>query len=184
MTPDQIDEFFRLMENTTSNKRDSIRSIFLERLGDQIIEYCEKYYDKSAKADFRYDLLRFITRYARTSQKAKELAINALNDKSKKVRQSAIGVIAYSLDESLISFLQDKKNSLKGNETDIDNAINAIKKKNHNLYYPQYNIWHVTMDNVNRHLDVAKHNEEIEFYIHKHAPELVDAINDILNKKK
>lgn len=179
MTRNQIEEFFQLMENTTSTKRDNIRSIYLDRIGDDIIEFCEKYFYKTSKADFRNDLLRFVIRYAQTNKNASRFAIKALNDKSKKVRESAIAVIANSLDINLIPILNSKKDLL--NENDVENAISAIRAKNHNLYYPNYDSWHITKDNLERHLNLKEYNEDIELYINKYAPELVNPINKILN---
>ena len=180
MTKNQIDEFFKLMEDTSSRNRDNIRSIFLDRIGDEIIDFCEKYYYRASKADFRNDLIRFVIRYAQTNKNATDLAIKALSDKSKKVRESAIAVIANSLDKDLISVLIGKKNSLKGNETDIENAINAINKQNHNLYYPNYDSWHITKDEMNRHLNLNQYHEDIQTYINKYAPELIQPITNIL----
>ena len=183
MTKNQIDEFFQLMENTSSTKRANIRSIFLERIGEEIIEFCEKYYCKTSKADFRNDLLRFVIRYAQSNKDATNLAVKALNDKSKIVRESAIAVIANSLDKNLITILNDKKNCLKGNETDIENAINAIMKENHHLYYPNHDTWHITKDDLSRHLNLNQYHEDIQLYIHKHAPELVNPITKIIENQ-
>lgn len=183
MTKNQIDEFFQLMETTTSAKRDTIRTIYLERIGDEIIKYCEKYFYRSSKADFRNDLLRFVIRYARTNKQATDFAIKALSDKSKKVRESAIAIIANSLDRNLITTLNEKKSSLKGNENDVDNAINAIMKQNHNLYYPNYTSWHISTDDLDRHLNHTSYQEDVQLYINKYAPELVSPITSILNEQ-
>jgi hypothetical protein len=181
MTPTQINEFFLLMGKTSSLKRDNIRSIFLDRIGEDIIGYCEKYYRSSSKADFRNDLLRFVIRYARKNRKSTNLAIAGLEDKSKKVRGSAIAILAYSLDKCFIEILKDKKYTFKGNEESIKNAIHAIENKNHNLFYPAYTKWEVTEDDLEGYLNKEKHQEDIELYINRYAPELSKPIQEILN---
>jgi septum formation topological specificity factor MinE len=80
----QIDHFFQLMEQTTPQKRDNIRSLYLERIGEEIIEFCKKYYSQSTKTDFRNDVLRYVIRYAQINKEVINLALLALNDKSKK----------------------------------------------------------------------------------------------------
>ena len=183
MTNEQIDKIFELMIGSKPIVRENIRTLYLERIGESIIEFCRKYYLTTRNADIRFDFIRFIIRYARTNSQATDLAIIALADRSKKVRHKAIGVLAYSLKEEFIDLLENKRIELLENIDDVTNAINAInaiKNKNHNLYRPEYDEWLVVNDIKDRHLDHEKFKEDIDLYIVKFAPETVDRLNQIL----
>lgn len=165
------------METTTPLNRENIRSLYLDCIGINIIPFCKKWYMSSKQAEIRTDMIQFIIRYGRVSDEAKELAIIALKDKSKHVRRMACAVMAYSLDENMIPYLnkiKDHKNTHTQEKAKC--AILAIKTKDiNNFVKPNHNEWSVTQDS-----DTLPSKEKIDFYIKNNAPTLVEPINSIL----
>lgn len=140
--------------------------------------YCIKHYWLEDRADVRNDLLRFTIQYARKDTKVIEFAKTALNDRSKKVRRTALSIFAYSRDKNQLTFL--KSIQLKGNEDDLVNAMRAIENQNHNLFYPAYNRWVVTANDIKRHLNKEEFKSEVNLYIEKYASEVVPELKRIL----
>lgn len=177
MNNKQIDKLFELMETTTPLNRENIRSLYLDCIGINIIPFCKKWYIRSSQAEMRTDMIRFTIRYARISDEAKELAIIALKDRSKNVRRMACAVMAYSLDEEMISYLNSiKEHKNTHTQEKAKSAILAIKTKDiNNFVKPSYNVWSVTQDS-----DTLPTKEKIDFYIKTKAPTLIEPINLIL----
>jgi hypothetical protein len=180
MTEEQIDSIFNLLSTSKSTTRENIKSLYLDRIGDSIIDYCIKHFEITSKADVKCDYLRFVIQYAKTDNRVTDFAKKALADKSKKVRQKALSILAFSTNTDFLSLLESQRQKLKGNEDDIENAINAIKAKNHNLFYPNYDRWSVTRADKYRHLKREQFTEDVKLYIEKYGKEAVPELKRIL----
>jgi hypothetical protein len=175
MTNDQIEKLYELMNRTTSLGRDNIRALYLGSAGDKNISFSVKYYLNSKDASVRKDMVTFVIRYARTSKTALELGIRALRDRSKHVH-AGCAVLAYSLRNDMIPYLKDLLNS-KDEETrnNSKSAIKAIQKQDINLFVkPTHDEWIVSQDRLD-----APTKEDIDFYIKRNLPDLVEPIKAI-----
>jgi len=177
MTSEQIESLFDLMMATSRQKRENIRSLYLDSIGPDIIPYCSRYFDTAKVADRRASLVQFVIRYSRVSDAAVELGLKALKDRSKQVRRMACGVLAYSLNEANLPALQAFLNH-RCPETSQHamRAIDAIATKDHNRFTaPDYDAWVVSRDRQGP----PKH-EEIDLYVRRFSPELIKPIEAIL----
>jgi hypothetical protein len=180
MTEEQIDKVFELMSKSKPTARENIKTLYLERLGESIIDYCLRHFKEEENADVRSDYLGFMLQYSKTEGRVTEFAKIALTDKSKKVRKKALSILAFSLKADLLDFLGSQRGILKGNEEDIENAIIAIKNQNHNLFYPACDRWTITPADKNRHFNKAQFAEDVKLYIEKYAKETVSELKNIL----
>jgi hypothetical protein len=170
-----IDETLKLIAQCSPVQRWTIRTLYLAQFGDAIVPHCIEHFHIQTQADVRSDLLRFIIRYGRHRNDVVDLAIVALRDRSKVVRESACAVLAYSFADRAIATLQEIVTSGKQpTATSAGNAILAISGRNHNLYYPAYDVWAISEDDPNQPKD-----EDVAYYIEKHAPVLVPELRRI-----
>jgi hypothetical protein len=180
MTKEQIDKIFELISRSNPTARENIKTFYLDRIGEEIIDYCIKHFKKEKNAEVRCDFLRFIIQYAKIDNRVTEFARTALTDKSKKVRKKALSIFAFSLNSDFLEFLESQREKLKGNQEDIENAIIAIKKQDHNQFYPAYNEWVITLADKNRHLNKEQFTEDVRVYIEKYSKEAVPELKNIL----
>jgi len=180
MNSEQINRIFELIRKSKPNTRQNIRTIYLDRIGDGIIPYCEEHYSNEKKADVRNDLVRFVIQYAKTDKKALDFAKRTLMDKSKKVKESGLAIFAFSGDKTKIDFLKSQESNLKNNLDDLNRAIKAIQLENHNLFYPEYTSWNVTENDLNKHLKKEEFKESVDLYIKQYAKEIVPELERIL----
>lgn len=165
-----------LLERTSSVKRHSVRDILLAQFGSGIVPFCAAKYEACPPSDYRADLVRFVLRYARTDRQAVELAVRALDDRSRKVRHNACAVLAYSLQPSAIEKLTPLRTHRDAaTATDAERAIEAIRSCNHNRFYPTHSSWGVFPDDP----DQPK-AADVQQYIVQAAPELVAPLAAIL----
>lgn len=177
MTDDQIHKFYELMTQTTPLGRDNIRSLYLDLIGERNIPFCSQFYDLSRDASVREDMVRFVIRYSRKSSAALELGIRALKDRSKHVKRNGCAVLAYSLNDEMVKHLKPLVSSKDPfvNEKAVA-AISAIQNKDINLFVaPTHDAWHVTEDRKE-----PPTREDIDYYIRKNLPALIEPIEDIL----
>lgn len=181
MNPEQINELFELIRKSKPKVRKNIRSLYLDRIGEKIIPYCQSHYHIERNANVRNDMVRFVIQYAKSEKRVIEFAKQTLLDKSKKVIESGLAIFAYSCDENQIKYLKSQESKLKRNKNDLDRAIKAIRNGNHNHFYPEYSKWEVTQNDLSRHL---KNNfkDEVDFYIKKNGNEVVPELIRILVK--
>ncbi|MBD3679670.1 MAG: hypothetical protein HUJ27_14890 [Rhodobacteraceae bacterium] len=111
--------------------RTQLKSILGERFPEVMLEA----YGKCSRATGRDFIVSSCIAFARKSEDAKLLGLKALKDRSKFVRLSAAGLLAYSLDRNMLEAL---KNALPG-KTDMDkkyllSAIYAIEEQNHHFF--------------------------------------------------
>ena len=181
MTDEQIHKLFNLIQKTSFTKRDNLYTLYLSRIDEYVIDFAIEYYRNEKKAELRRFYLKIITQYARTEKRVIDIAKVALNDRSKIVRQKALSILAYSLKIEHLALLEGLKEKLKGNEVDVQNAINCIKKQNHDLFYPMYHSWYPTNAQwfKTRHLDKEEYKKDIDYYIAGFAKELVPDLEKI-----
>lgn len=174
-----IPELFDLMERSTPRQRDNLRNIYLSQFGAAIIPFCLEAFERSKDASFRNDLVRFVTRYARERDDVIRFAIQALADRSVKVRQSACGVLAFSCSQLAVQPLEELANSAKEPTAGhARNALEAIRYRNHNLFYPGYT-WVVVQDDPSEPRD-----ETVINFIEKPFPSLVPELVRILGSTR
>lgn len=163
------------MDHCSPVQRQNIRHIYLAQFGEEIISHCITHYRESPKAEIRRDLLRFVLRYARHRSDVIDFALCALDDKSSTVRESACAVLAYGFADRGIPKLQALADAGKQpTARSAENAILAIRTRNHNLYYPDYHGWLVSQDDPDEPKD-----DSVVNYIEKFAPALVPGLENI-----
>lgn len=180
MNSEQVHKMFELIRKSKPNTRQNIRTMYLDRIGNKIIPYCQEHYLAEKQADVRNNLVRFVIQYAKTDKRALEFAKLALKDKSKKVRESGLAIFAFSGDKTQIDFLQSQESNLQNNLDQLKRAIKAIHKENHNLFYPEYTSWTVPISDLEKHLNEKEFKKDVDFYIKKHAKEAVPELINIL----
>ncbi len=172
-----IDNLFELMATVTPLQRGNVRSLYLDVIGPRIIEHCRSHYRRATKAPVRNDFIRFVIRYGKSSVDARTLAIEALGDKSAKVRSSARAVLAYGCARDALPMLREllTKETSKAKE-EVQRTIEAIETGDPQRFRdPMYTWWSVPQD-----AEEISTDESIDFYIVKHAPGLVVPLTAIL----
>jgi len=115
-------------------------------LGSEMPSWLLKKYRESKKSEPRYWCVYFSIPYARVSRDAFLLGIEALSDRSRRVRHSGCLLLAYSLNEEALPFLtqlcahKDEKSS-----NDAKAAIDAILNKNHNYFVDRNHSGNITL---------------------------------------
>ena len=123
----------------------------LRLLGEGIVPYFAEFYPQAKKLHARRDIVFHIIGYTRTCEKAFQLGVLALNDKSSIVRYRACCAVAYSLRSEAIPRLEALLNH-KDHRTaeDARAAIDAIENRNHNYFIDRGHTgkirWHVNED--------------------------------------
>ena len=83
----------------------------------------------------RKSILFFLLKYARKSERVRQIAVRALSDRAEKVREGACGILAFSLESSVIPALEPLTlHASSGTREAAAAAIDAIRNKNHNLF--------------------------------------------------
>ena len=104
-------------------------------LGADVIPYFLEAYPRARRWQQRASFLYAATRHARTSRDAVELAVAALNDKSRIVRHRACLLLACSLEKSAIASLKAiADHSDTQTREDVAAAIDAIDCGNHHYF--------------------------------------------------
>ena len=177
MTEQQIEKLYELMTKTTELARENIRSLYLGSIGEDNIPFCFKYYRSSKNASVRGDMVKFVIRYSRESELARKLGIEALQDRSNKVRRNGCAVLAYSLRQDMIPYLEvlfESNDELTREKA--RSAVDAIHQGDIDYFVaPVYNRWTVSQDRVDMPTD-----DEIDFYVKKNMPSLVKPLEAIL----
>jgi hypothetical protein len=124
------------LDTVKTHDQENLWFILKQKYGrEALIQALLQHYDDFRKWQGRCLILYHSTHIARDSSIAKQIAIQALNDKSSIVRYRACGVLAYSLDVSTLPYLEilvkDTDNETRGHALA---AIDAIKHQNHNLF--------------------------------------------------
>jgi len=93
----------------------------------------------------RDTILSTAIRFARTSAAGKELGFMGLADKSKRVRQTACALAAFSLDRAFLPTLEALRSAPDSEvAADAIAAIDAIQNQNHHLFMDRQHTGSVT----------------------------------------
>ena len=78
---------------------------------------------------------RTYIKYARNNESAYQLGIKAINDNATLVRYRGASILAYSLREDAIPYLEKNlKHSDEKTQKDAERAIRAIRNQNHHIF--------------------------------------------------
>lgn len=127
-----IEEKLALLDGRGSDAEyDAIKA--LSSLGLEFPELLLAKYRDSKKWDERLSCVYHASKYALASKHAYELALEALADKSKKVRHQACLLLAIAQNPEALEPLEALLNDRESSE-DAKAAIDAIKHKDHNYF--------------------------------------------------
>jgi hypothetical protein len=134
MTPTEI-RLLVLRLDTTSARDEEEAWAQLRGLGVTVVPYLREAYRTFRKSRGRVSLVFHAIGYARTSEEAFRLGVEALSDKATLVRYRACGLLAYSQRSDAVPHL---KALLTHSDTrtveDARAAIDAISNRNHHYF--------------------------------------------------
>ena len=134
MTPAEIRERVRRLD-TTSARDEEEAWVSLRDLGGSVVPYLAEAYASFRKWQGRASLVFHSTRYARTSEEAFRLGLDALSDKATVVRYRACGLLAYSLRSEALPPLEALLQHPDARTVDdATAAIDAITHANHHYF--------------------------------------------------
>lgn len=135
MDENRIFYLLELLDGSDSSSEcDAINE--LQNLGEMLPRFLMQKYKISKKWKARSVCVHNAIRYARNVPVAFELGVLALNDKAYVVRYKACVLLAYSLNDKALYFLEEAaaKTTHKSTFADIRAAIDAITHKNSDLF--------------------------------------------------
>jgi hypothetical protein len=143
---DQLDSLVDLLDGRGSDTEyGALHTLHLE-LGTKLPEFLLRGYKRAKSWKSRSAMVFHAARYARVSQAAIDLALTAVNDKSRVVRYQALLLLAYSLRKDLIAKLEALEPSVSAESSeDLAAAIDAIKQQNQNYFVDRNHSGMVTM---------------------------------------
>jgi HEAT repeat protein len=111
----------------------------LRPLGEKVVEYLAEFYPQARTLEGRRALVFHAIKYARSSEAAFRLGVDALQDKASIVRYRACGLLAYSLRRDALPHLQALL-AHKDRKTveDAQAAMDAIKSQNHHYFVDRH----------------------------------------------
>jgi hypothetical protein len=134
MTPAEIRELV-LRLDTTSARDEAETWAQLRDLGVTVVPYLLEAYRTFRKSKGRVSLVFHAIGYARTSEEAFRLGIEALSDKATLVRYRACGLLAYSQRPDAIPHLKTLLAHPDARTVeDARAAIDAISNRNHHYF--------------------------------------------------
>ncbi|GHU80063.1 hypothetical protein FACS1894191_4390 [Clostridia bacterium] len=130
----EIRDIVSQLESKNSLEREQVWAK-LRPLEDAVVPYLLDGYQAMKMYEGRNACVYYSMRYSRISETAFQLGILALNDRAALVRHHACELLAYSLKEAAIPYLE-KLLTHKNNKTvaDATAAIDSIKQKNHHFF--------------------------------------------------
>jgi hypothetical protein len=151
MNEDEIERLLNLLDGKGSNQEyDAIEEI-RKISGDRFPYYLHMKYRKSKRMAQRASCVFFASGYARSSEDAFQLGLEALHDKSQVVRYRACGLLAFAQNLRAMPFLRlalEKFESHQVTRADVSAAIDAIENKNHHYFHDRKHsgmvTWNVT----------------------------------------
>jgi hypothetical protein len=106
--------------------------------GRLALPFLHEAFPKTKRMEARTSMVYEATFFARVSEDAFQLGLLGCRDRSKHVRDRACGVLAYSLREDALAALRPLlRAGDKENRKIAEGAVDAIKHKNHHLYWDQ-----------------------------------------------
>jgi hypothetical protein len=134
MTPSEIRALVLRLDATSARDEEATWAQ-LRGLGITIVPYLLEAYRTFRKSRGRVSLVFHSIRYARTSEEAFRLGIEALSDKATLVRYRACGLLAYSQRPDAIAHLRTLlTHSDVRTVEDARAAIDAISNRNHHYF--------------------------------------------------
>ena len=134
MTPTEIRAVVQRLNSTTVAGEEAAWSE-LRGLGEAVVPYLREAYPTFKRWQGRVSLVYHSIRYARVSEDAFQLGLQALGDRATGVRYRACGLLAYSLRaDALFRLNQLLQHEDANTIADAQAAITAIKKRNHHLF--------------------------------------------------
>ena len=130
----------------TDAEYDAIKS--LSRIGEALPGILLQKYRASSKYGERASCVHHAIKYAKNNNEAFQLGLEALKDKSKKVRYRACMLLAISHNTAAIPDLEALLSD-KDSKEDAKAAIDAIKNKNHNYFLDRDHSGKVTLNVCN-----------------------------------
>jgi len=107
----------------------------LRSLGPALAPHLLAHYRSARSWKVRASCVYHSVRYARDSDDALQLGLEAVHDKAKVVRYRACMLLAYSLKRQLLPELRRQRAAATGPDAaDLDAAIDAIECQNHNYF--------------------------------------------------
>ena len=117
--------------------------------GDRLPELLLARYRSSRLAGPRSSCVFHATKFARSSDDAVQLGLEALQDRSKVVRYRAFGLLAYSQRRSLVDHLRAHVGAVsEASRADLLAAIDALEQGNHHLFVDREHSGKVTWNIV------------------------------------
>jgi hypothetical protein len=134
MSPDEIRE--KISRLQAANVRDEEEAWNeLRPLGIRVVPYLLEAYPGFRKWSGRVSLVYHSIRYARKSEEAFQLGLEAINDRATLVRHRACSLLAYSLRREAIAYLTPlMSHSDDKTAEDAAAAIDAIENQNHHYF--------------------------------------------------
>ena len=144
----KISEEIKKLDTTSYKDQSAIWEELKSRFNRKTLIYeLVKHYYEFKKWQGRCFILYYGTVVARESPEAIKIAIRALSDKASLVRYRACGLLAYSLDKTILPYLQEvAENSDEKTKSHAFAAIDAINNQNHNFFIDRNHsgsIWEV-----------------------------------------
>ncbi len=134
MTSDGIRELVRHLD-TASTSEEQQAWDQLRNLGAAVVPYLAEAYRSFRKWQGRAALVFHSIRYARVSDDAFRLGLEALSDKSAQVRHRACGLLAYSQRKEAVASLKPLLQHPEARTVeDAKAAIDAITQRNHHYF--------------------------------------------------
>jgi hypothetical protein len=134
VTPEEIRAVVRRLNSPTVAAEEQAWSE-LRGLGEIVVPYLRDAYPTFKRWQGRVSLVFHSIRYARVSEDAFRLGLEAVNDRATVVRYRACALLAYSLRaDALFRLNQLLKHDDPKTVGDAKAAITAINKRNHHLF--------------------------------------------------
>jgi hypothetical protein len=134
MTPDEIRAQVSRLD-TTSAAEEQQAWAQLRGIGAAVVPYLAAAYPSFRKWQGRASLVFHSIRYARESDDAFRLAVEALSDKAAQVRHRACGLLAYSQRKDAVPHLKPLLGHADARTVeDAKAAVDAITRRNHHFF--------------------------------------------------
>jgi len=118
----------------------------LRTLGPTLAPHLLTHYRSARAWKVRASCVYHAVRYARESEDALRLGLEALGDKARVVRYRGAMLLAYSLRRDVLPELRKRRQSATGADAeDIAAAIDAIETQNHNYFVDRDHSGQVTL---------------------------------------
>ena len=144
MKPSEIEHSLNMLDGRGSDAEyEAVKA--LSSLGGKFPELLLEKFRSSSKWGERASCVYHAIKYAKANDAAFQVGIEALNDKSKKVRYRACMLLAVAQRPEAIESLESLVNDADS-EDDARAAIDSIKNKNHNYFVDREHSGKITLN--------------------------------------